>query len=410
MTTTPATRLISSFVRLLMLVVLALGISATSLASVFVSVAFAPPPLPVYTQPICPGAGYIWIPGYWAYSSDGYYWVPGYWELAPFIGALWTPGYWGWGGSAYLWHAGYWGPRVGFYGGINYGFGYTGVGYAGGYWNRGVFSYNTAVTNVNVNVVHNTYNRTVVENTSVTRVSYNGGTGGITAQPTAQSGSLSDRHRAPTAMQVQHERLASTDRAQFASVNHGTPSVTATPRASAFNGRGAATESAAVSAPRRSQPQAQGTRPETHAQTAPRHSQPQTQGTRPETHAQTVPHPPQAAGAARAGPPQVQRETRVEHGNPHVSGGAPRPPNVNPEVHAQRAPHPERQQAAPGGAPHPQAAVRPDTRAQAAPRPEMHAQAAPHPQSQGAQPRGGQQGNEQHQEEGHGGGEGRGGH
>ena len=149
---------------------------------------------------------------------------------------MWTPGYWGWGGSAYLWHAGYWGPRVGFYGGINYGFGYTGVGYAGGYWNRGVFSYNTAVTNVNVNVVHNTYNRTVVENTSVTRVSYNGGTGGITAQPTAQERlALSDRHRAPTAMQVQHERLASTDRAQLASVNHGTPGVTAT-RRPAFNG------------------------------------------------------------------------------------------------------------------------------------------------------------------------------
>jgi hypothetical protein len=400
MTTTPATRLISPFVRLLMLVVLTLGISATSLASVFVSLAFAPPPLPVYSQPICPGAGFIWIPGYWGYGPDGYYWVPGYWELAPFIGALWTPGYWGWSSGGYLWHAGYWGPHVGFYGGINYGFGYFGVGYAGGYWNRGVFSYNTAVTNVNVNVVHNTYNRTVVENTNVTRVSYNGGTGGITARPTAQEQlALRDRHRAPTSTQLQHERLASTDRGQLASANHGTPSVTATPRASAFNGRGAAPASAANVG-------------------APRHTPPNAQNVRPETHAQTVPHPPQASGAARAGPPQVQHETRVERGSSHVSGGAPRPPNVsnvNPEMHAQRAPHPEtRPQVAPGSA-HPQTTVRPDTRAQAAPRPEvraqaaprpeMHAQAAPHPQGQGAQPRGGQA-NEQRQEEGRGEGHG----
>ena len=30
--------------------------------------------------------------------------------------------------------AGYWGPHVGYYGGVNYGFGYMGVGFAGGAW------------------------------------------------------------------------------------------------------------------------------------------------------------------------------------------------------------------------------------------------------------------------------------
>jgi hypothetical protein len=54
----------------------------------------APPPLPEYDQPPCPGDDYIWTPGYWNYASDGYYWVPGAWVNAPYQGALWTPGYW----------------------------------------------------------------------------------------------------------------------------------------------------------------------------------------------------------------------------------------------------------------------------------------------------------------------------
>ena len=41
-------------------------VPAVSFAGVFISVGFAPPALPVYTQPICPGDGYIWTPGYWA--------------------------------------------------------------------------------------------------------------------------------------------------------------------------------------------------------------------------------------------------------------------------------------------------------------------------------------------------------
>lgn len=235
-----ATRLVSPFVRLSFLILLALGVSSASLGAVFLSVGIAPPALPVYVQPVAPGPGYIWTPGYWAYGPDGYYWVPGTWVVAPYVGALWTPGYWAWGGSGYLWRAGYWGPRVGFYGGINYGFGYFGVGYAGGYWNRGVFSYNTAVTNVNVNVVHNTYNRTVVENTNVSRVSYNGGAGGITRQATSEERlAESDRHRQPTNLQMQHERLASTDHGQWASVNHGAPGTMTTSKAASYKDRGA---------------------------------------------------------------------------------------------------------------------------------------------------------------------------
>src|SRR6516162_11244676 len=83
-----------------------------------------PPPLPVYEQPPCPVEGYIWTPGYWAWGIGGYYWVPGTWVAPPRVGLLWTPGYWAFAGGVYAFHAGYWGPHVGFYGGVNYGFGY----------------------------------------------------------------------------------------------------------------------------------------------------------------------------------------------------------------------------------------------------------------------------------------------
>src|ERR1700744_5898016 len=109
------------------------------------SIRLAPPALPVYTQPPCPVDGYLWTPGYWSYGPDGYYWVPGVWVAPPRVGVLGTPGYWGFEGGAYAWHAGYWGPPVGFYGGINYGFGYGGVGFVGGSWFGGGFRYNTAV-------------------------------------------------------------------------------------------------------------------------------------------------------------------------------------------------------------------------------------------------------------------------
>src|SRR6185437_6285045 len=176
----------------------------------------APPPLPDYEQPPCPGDGYYWTPGYWAWESGGYYWVPGAWVLAPWVDALWTPPYWAFSHGYYRWHAGYWGPHIGFYGGVNYGFGYTGRGYYGAYWNRGVLNYNRSVTNVNTRVVHNVYNYSAPTYTH-SRVSYNGGRGGITAQPTAQERAVvRDPRTPPVAVQAQHAREASQNRAQFA--------------------------------------------------------------------------------------------------------------------------------------------------------------------------------------------------
>ena len=203
--------------------------------SVGISVNFGPPALPVYEQPICPADGYLWTPGYWAYDDDdGYYWVPGTWVEAPEVGLLWTPAYWGWGGSAFLFHEGYWGPQVGFYGGINYGFGYGGVGYEGGRWEGNRFSYNTYVNRVNTTIIHNTYN-TRVTYVSESHVSYNGGDRGVEARPTAQQESYaSQRHVGPVAAQTQHVQAARGNPELRASANQGKPPIAATAKAGDF--------------------------------------------------------------------------------------------------------------------------------------------------------------------------------
>src|SRR5579863_2461702 len=227
-----------SVVRWLVLTVVVLSLGAASFGQIAVgiSVRFGPPAIPVYAQPICPGPGYFWTPGYWAWNDDGgYYWVPGTWVVAP-IGMYWTPGYWGWGGGFYAWHAGYWGPHVGFYGGINYGFGYGGVGFAGGEWRGGGFYYNRAVTNVSVTNVTNVYNRTVIVNEN--HVSYNGGAGGLQARPTQQEEAWGrEQHMAPLAAQTEHEHMAVQNRQNFAAENHGRPAIAATARPGDFSGR-----------------------------------------------------------------------------------------------------------------------------------------------------------------------------
>jgi hypothetical protein len=226
------------FGSLLFAVVVLVVVPAASFAQIGISIRIGPPALPVYEQPPCPAEGNIWTPGYWAYGPDGYYWVPGTWVMAPQVGFLWTPGYWGWGGAAFIFHEGYWGPHIGFYGGINYGFGYFGHGYEGGRWDNGRFFYNRSVNNVNITNIHNVYNTTVNHETTVNRVSYNGGEGGINDRPRPEEEAAErERHVPPVAAQTQHEQAARNDPQQRASVNHGQPGVAATARPGELNGR-----------------------------------------------------------------------------------------------------------------------------------------------------------------------------
>jgi len=198
----------------------------SSFAEVGISINIAPPVLPVVVQPPCPVEGYIWTPGYWAYGVGDYYWTPGVWVAPPAVGLLWTPPWWGWNNGVYAFNAGYWGPTVGFYGGINYGYGYFGDGYWGGRWEGNVFRYNTAVTRVNTTVVHNTFvDRSVVSRqANASRASFNG-PNGVKAEPTAEQKAAAENAQKtpPTSQQLARQEAAAKDRNLQASVNHGHP-------------------------------------------------------------------------------------------------------------------------------------------------------------------------------------------
>lgn len=201
------------------------GAVYTNPVDVNVSVALAPPPLPDYEQPQCPADGYLWQPGYWAYSRDnsGYYWVPGVWIAPPSRGVLWTPPYWGFEGSLYVFHAGYWGHSVGFYGGINYGYGYQGTGFIGGEWHGTSYRYNTAVVRVNVVNVHNTYiNKTVINNVTVVNHNSFNGPGGVNARPSDnERRAMQEKHVNATPEQIKNQWAARNNKGQFVPAGRG---------------------------------------------------------------------------------------------------------------------------------------------------------------------------------------------
>ena len=205
---------------------------ATAQVSVSVSLSAPTPPpeLVTYDQPPIPGPGYLWTPGYWAWddNANDYYWVAGDWVEPPQAGLYWTPGYWAFNNGAYAFNAGYWGPTVGFYGGINYGFGYNGAGYFGGRWQGGVFQYNRSVTHITNVDIKNVYNEPVPRGATETHASFNGGEGGVNARPTeAQAAAAREHHIEATAAQTERMRSAEQNRQAFFKENQGKPPMTA---------------------------------------------------------------------------------------------------------------------------------------------------------------------------------------
>ena len=202
-------------------------------------VAVAPPPLPSYAQPAIPAQGYLWVPGFWAWrkSVPDYFWVPGTWVQPPRPGLLWTPPYWSRVDDGYAFHAGYWADEVGFYGGIAYGYGYSGDGYQGGRWENGEFSYNRAVNNLGSLGIANVYDQAVTADDNAVRVSFNGGRSGTAARPTEHQEALEHAgHVGATTEQRKHFELAAIDRWLYSKLNDGRPGVAATSHAGIFNG------------------------------------------------------------------------------------------------------------------------------------------------------------------------------
>ncbi len=332
---------------------------AAAQMGVVISVQIAPPILPVYSQPPLPAYGYIWTPGYWSWSEPvGYYWVPGTWVKPPVVGLLWTPPYWGWTNGAYVFNNGYWGPHVGYYGGVDYGYGYGGLGYEGGRWDNGHFAYNRTANNFGSVHVPNVYtkNVTVINNS---HVSYNGGTGGLTTQPTAGERLAEKDHHVPlTAEQNQHIATAARTPDLAATRNNGHPAIAATARPGQFTGAGVVRAKPGGGA---EQATAHGVAPH-----------PTTPGAVPALRPAPAPGEHAAAPNAAAPHPAAAREPLTEHpASPPAEHAATRPVGAAParpaEVHA----------AAPNAAaPHPAAAREPLTEHPASP-PAEHAATRP---------------------------------
>jgi hypothetical protein len=100
-------------------------------------------------------------------------------------------------------------------------------------------------------VTHNVYN-TRINETTVTRVSFNGGNGGINARATAQEEAAAhERHIPPVAAQTEHIQAARSNPELRASANHGKPPVAATAKPGELTGGGvvAAKEGGTVNEP-----------------------------------------------------------------------------------------------------------------------------------------------------------------
>ena len=333
-----------------------------------------PPPLHFYQQPDAPAPNYIWTPGYWSYAPVGYYWVPGAWVLAPYSGALWTPGYWGFVGGLYRFHHGFWGPHIGFYGGVNYGFGYTGSGYHGGYWNGNNFYYNRSVNRVNVTRITNVYNRTVIVNNNYNNVSYNGGRGGIPVRPQpAEIAALRGPRTPPMTAQVQNQRQAAQNREQFYNQNKGRPAIVAATRPlPADHGVTPAARPAPVNLtrPTPNNPQLQPNRPGQPQVKPPiqpaRPAQPQVQPSRPGQAKVEPVHPEQPS--VRPAEPQVHPANPTPPQQPRPAQPQPQPQTKpTPQAQSQIRPAPQPQ-------PHPAQQLQPQVRP--APQPQPQAQSS----------------------------------
>ena len=118
------------------------------------------------------------------------------------------------------------------------GYGYGGSGYVGGHWGSGGFYYNRSVNQFGGVHVTNVYNQTVVNNTYVSRTSYNGGQGGLTAERVSREPRLRVSNTSDRLLPAATDDDGQSQQALLASVNHGNPPIAATAGAGAFTGAG----------------------------------------------------------------------------------------------------------------------------------------------------------------------------
>jgi hypothetical protein len=70
--------------RTLGIVVILGGLSMAGCAGGYAYYSSAPPPpVRVEARGVAPGAGFVWVDGYWGYRGGNYAWVPGNWVRPP---------------------------------------------------------------------------------------------------------------------------------------------------------------------------------------------------------------------------------------------------------------------------------------------------------------------------------------
>jgi len=67
-----------------------------------------PPALRREVRPPIPGAGYIWVGGFWSSDGGHWAWVPGRWELPPESEAYWIGPRYVRGSGGYIYEPGHW--------------------------------------------------------------------------------------------------------------------------------------------------------------------------------------------------------------------------------------------------------------------------------------------------------------
>jgi len=190
-----------------------------------------PPRSAVPRAAALPGDGYLWTHVYWAYDyyDQDYYWVPGTWVPAPEVGFFWTPGSGLGRVDGFTFYQCHGGPLWVFYGVINYGFGYFGVGTKVAFGTMAFLPNNTTVNRVNVEVVHNVYNTRVQKPRSTASAITSERGDQTRARAARKIGPARQRHVAPV-------RAGSTRACcplrqdKWAPSTHGAPAVAATPR------------------------------------------------------------------------------------------------------------------------------------------------------------------------------------
>ena len=210
-------RLIRSFVSVL-LSFGAMALASPSFSQTGISVAVAPPALPVLAYRPNWISDHVWMPNDWVYGSENPQWIPGTWIM---LGVLETPGYLGGAAVARVWRAGY--------GKADIRLQVTGLEQIVGEYDReyqpnGVFSYSPTLNKFSSNSLIKLDGN--VSDTSLSAVRYSGGRGAITAQ---------EQPIPAPALQIQNQQAARTNHPPVAPSKRGKSAIAAIPKPGDFS-------------------------------------------------------------------------------------------------------------------------------------------------------------------------------